>query len=176
MAPNPPVQGKPVVFSIAVSDPDGDSLSCRWTVDGMDLRPRGECAAEWPVPTVGSHAVRVYIRDAKGGETSDGWTVTVKGIDTGAPPAPPPGVPGAPCSKDPQELANDWLARQRVQIEENYKKSGNPGVTTKLRLVLVESDPPTLTVTYARKDEGPGLSPPEITKTKLLTCQGCNCN
>jgi len=176
IAPNPPVQGRPVVFSIDASEPDGDAFSCRWTVDGTELRPQGVCGAEWPVPTVGGHSVRVSVRDAKGGEVSNGWTITVRGFDSGLPPPPPPGVPAAPCAKDPQELANDWLERQRAQIEDNYRKTGNPGVTSKLRLVLAESDPPRLTVTYVRKDEGPGLSPPEITKTKVLTCQGCNCN
>jgi hypothetical protein len=86
------VSGSPATLTVHVEDPDGDALTVRWIVDGVEVQT-DTVPAGWP-PTsadltlhhtfaVGTHTVEVVVSDGEADAVS--CTTTVNVTDTTAP-------------------------------------------------------------------------------------------
>ena len=70
-------------FSISATDPDGDSLTATWTLDG---KPAGQSKARAPFvskwtftpPKPGTYQVGVELKDSRGGSDRHAWQVLVR--------------------------------------------------------------------------------------------------
>ncbi|MEA2016130.1 MAG: hypothetical protein U9O59_05445 [Actinomycetota bacterium] len=56
-------------FSVAASDPDGDSLTYYWTVEGGSLNDTENNPVKWTMPDIpGNYDITVMVNDGNGGE------------------------------------------------------------------------------------------------------------
>ena len=68
--------GETKLFQVTASDPDGDSLTYKWTLDGTPMGSRSSFQYSPEVEAVGLHAVKVVISDGKL-SISVNWTLEV---------------------------------------------------------------------------------------------------
>ena len=75
--------GTSQAFSITATDPDGDALTARWTVDFVEVAGASSLSHSISFDTLGQHTVRVEVSDGlpAGGSVMHQWTVTVVAID-----------------------------------------------------------------------------------------------
>jgi hypothetical protein len=64
-------------FSVSASDPDGDTLSYQWTLDGSYVASGSSYTDNQGYTDGGSNSVKVTVSDPGGLSTSKTWTVTV---------------------------------------------------------------------------------------------------
>lgn len=86
-SPQSPTPEDTIYFDALASDPDGDPLTYRWFLDGVEQTRVTVPNVYWETPSEGSHTMRVVVSDSKGGTAEDTIQFTVS---SGATPPPPP--------------------------------------------------------------------------------------
>jgi hypothetical protein len=69
---------KPITFTAVGVDPDGDTVSYTWTMDGTTIAATSTMTYKVPA---GSHVIKVTTNDAKGGTASAQMTINVKNMN-----------------------------------------------------------------------------------------------
>jgi hypothetical protein len=73
--------GVTYTMSVSASDPDGDTLSYNWSVDGGSLSSTTGNAVDWTMPaTAGDYQITVEADDGNGGNDQKTETVTVTNL------------------------------------------------------------------------------------------------
>ncbi len=75
-APGNPGTQDTVQFFASASDPDGDTLSYAWYLDGVEQTVTVP-NVEWATPPAGDHTMRVVVSDGRGGTAEDAVRFTV---------------------------------------------------------------------------------------------------
>ena len=76
-SPANPTPADTVVFTATASDPDGDTLSYSWYLDGAEQTGVTNSEVRWNTPPAGTHTVRVVVSDGRGGMDDASVTLTV---------------------------------------------------------------------------------------------------
>lgn len=74
--PAQPIAGQPINFTATASDPDGDSLSYAWYLNG-NQQDADSSTVKWSNPGIGEYVLKVVVDDGNGGEAEDQVAFTV---------------------------------------------------------------------------------------------------
>jgi len=86
-SPGNPTPDDTIYFDATASDPDGDPLTYRWFLNGVEQTRATAPNVQWTNPTEGTYIMRVVVSDGKGGIAEDSVEFTVS---RETPPPPPP--------------------------------------------------------------------------------------
>jgi hypothetical protein len=64
-------------FQAEASDPDGDTLTYKWYVNGAEQAGATEPSVQWSNPPAGTYTVKVVVSDGKGGTAEDSVEISV---------------------------------------------------------------------------------------------------
>ncbi len=70
-SPRNPTPEDIVYFNAQASDPDGDSLTYKWFLNGVEQTRATAPNVQWANPVEGTHTMRVVVSDGKGGTAED---------------------------------------------------------------------------------------------------------
>jgi len=70
-------EGSSLDFSVSASDPESDTLSYSWTLDGTEVSTSSSYTYSPGYSDAGTHTVIATVSDGYGGTASQTWTVTV---------------------------------------------------------------------------------------------------
>ncbi len=85
-SPGSPTPDDIIYFEATASDPDGNQLTYRWFLNGVEQTRATAPSVQWANPTEGTHTMRVVVSDGKGGTAENTVQFTVSDQ------APPPGT------------------------------------------------------------------------------------
>ncbi|UCD03363.1 MAG: PKD domain-containing protein, partial [Candidatus Aenigmatarchaeota archaeon] len=74
-------EGSSLSFSVTASDPDGDTLSYTWKLDGANVGTGNSYTYSPGFADSGTHTVSVTVSDGNGGTDTQSWTVTVNNVN-----------------------------------------------------------------------------------------------
>lgn len=77
-SPQNPTPADTVHFSADASDPDGDPLTYKWYVNGVEQANATRPNVQWANPPAGTYTVTVVVSDGKGGTAQDSVEFTVQ--------------------------------------------------------------------------------------------------
>jgi hypothetical protein len=77
-SPQNPTPNDTVYFTAVASDPDGDALTYKWFLDGVEQTNATAPDVRWANPPEGTYTVRVVVSDGKGGMAEDSIEFTVQ--------------------------------------------------------------------------------------------------
>jgi hypothetical protein len=105
-SPQSPTTSDIVIATSQSSDPDGDSLSYSWSLNGVTASQYNNMPYFiWQNPAAGIYTIRLLVSDGKGGISSFQMQITVSQTPQPIPPGPTPGpnqIPIASFSVTPQ--------------------------------------------------------------------------
>jgi tetratricopeptide (TPR) repeat protein len=129
-------EGTTLTFSTAASDPDGDTLTYEWSVDGKKVSRAGASASptlSWKAQGAGNHQVRAVVGDRGGLTVAQEWQVAVLAPSTSPTPPPPPEPPTpAPMKNAPPEITVRVPDESAVKVAE--------GATVTLSATAIDPD------------------------------------
>lgn len=73
-------EGSGLPFSVTASDPDGDTLSYAWKIDGTQVSTSSSFTYSPGYSDSGPHTVKVTVSDGKEGTDTQTWTATVNNV------------------------------------------------------------------------------------------------
>ena len=77
-SPPNPTTNDTIYFTAVASDPDGDDLTYRWFLNGVEQTNATAPHVQWANPSEGTYTIRVVVSDGKGGMAEDSLEFTVQ--------------------------------------------------------------------------------------------------
>jgi hypothetical protein len=77
-SPQNPTPNDTIYFTTVTSDPDGDDLTYRWFLNGVEQTNATAPRVQWANPREGTYTMRVVVSDGKGGMAEDSIEFTVQ--------------------------------------------------------------------------------------------------
>ncbi|MBN1896330.1 MAG: PKD domain-containing protein [Candidatus Aenigmarchaeota archaeon] len=75
-------EGESITFSASASDPDGDSVSYSWKLEGVEVSTAQSFSYTTGYSDSGTYNVALTVSDGNGGTDTQSWTLTVNDVDT----------------------------------------------------------------------------------------------
>ncbi|MBI5047873.1 MAG: fibronectin type III domain-containing protein [Deltaproteobacteria bacterium] len=137
--PYPPVNvGSTLAITCVASDPDGDALTYTWTSTGGNFSGSGSVVS-WIAPsTAGTYTVTCSVSDGKGGNDSQGISISVISSNTNTPPIAPSNLVGTALSQN--NIALVW--QDNSDNETGFKierKAGATGTYSQITTVAAQA-------------------------------------